>query len=195
MASQWFYRVMGERFGPVSSTSCKASASVAWFWLTLRSLTAPMARGCRRRVRGLFGEPNKMPLPAPAATANARPADSSAASQGRDPNAGPRMSRLSPRAVAITLAGSFGVVVLIGSIIVVTRSKSQKRQSESRAVSTSQSEQAPVDFCSRDTGACCRAVRESNLLAGTAAIREADKRNPRENVAALRRKAHSDGVR
>jgi hypothetical protein len=139
MASQWFYKVLGEHLGPVSGAELRNLAQ--------RGVVAPdtlvtntpngdwVAAG---RVRGLFPVPSAAPPVAPvvaSALVDAKRSDPSTAPKPGRPGAASATRRLSRRLVAASLIGS---VVLISVIVVIMLrsrvSKEPATRNESRVL-------------------------------------------------------------
>ena len=97
MASQWFYKVMGEQLGPISGADLQ---SLAQHRVVLPD--TPVAKNPdgpwvpAERVRGLLAESSKMRPPAPIAKAGTEPTDSSAPNNRGNPRSSFAKSRVSP---------------------------------------------------------------------------------------------------
>ena len=140
MASQWFYQATGRQVGPISSTELRNLAQRGVISTNTLVKNAPDANWVpAERVRGLFPESNKKPPPMPvtgSTPVETQPTHFSASSNRGSPATTFAAARLSRHAVAIILAGSLALVVLIGAIIVATtRSHDQRHEAESAQVS------------------------------------------------------------
>ena len=138
MASQWFYQVMGEQVGPVSSSDLRNLAQHGTLSADTLVRKAPSSDWVlAERVQGLLSTPTATtphpPVTVPAekrpsakaplaGTAGSQPNKQPATSERDNSEANPTTKRFSPVLIATAVLGSLALVVLVAILITAHKS-------------------------------------------------------------------------